>query len=55
MKWRRLNLTNNIPEKCQDCTHRKNAYCRAYQADIELINSENCKRKKTFKKRVKKT
>lgn len=35
-----------IPEKCQDCMHRKNGYCRAYQVAIELIDVNKCKRKK---------
>lgn len=52
--WRDFKLSEIIPQKCNNCKHRKNVYCRAYQIEIGLINVEKCKRKKgtalSFKK-----
>ncbi len=33
-------------DKCDDCMHKLKDYCRGYQVLIELINTNNCKRKK---------
>jgi hypothetical protein len=38
-----------IPEKCSNCMHRINHYCRAYQVKIQLIDVNNCKRRKEKK------
>lgn len=39
-------MSRVIPQKCNDCKHRKNDYCRAYHVEIRLINVNKCKRKK---------
>ncbi len=43
-----------ISDKCKDCMHRKNQYCRAYRFEITSLNPENCKRKKVRCKLCKK-
>ena len=35
-----------IIPKCKDCVHRVNLYCKAYQFDLELLNTVKCKRYK---------
>jgi len=37
---------------CEGCIHlNKNLYCKAYQEKIELLNVENCKRKRKIPSR----
>lgn len=38
-----------IKEKCTDCIHRVNAYCKAYKYPIKQMDVEKCKRKKVRK------
>ena len=42
-----------IPEKCKECIHRTNDFCKGYGAKIELLTIENCTRRKTTKRKKK--
>ena len=35
-----------MKHRCDDCIHRFGWYCKAYQVDIDIIEPDNCKRKK---------
>lgn len=35
--------------KCDDCIHKFGWYCKAYQVNIDLIEPDKCKRRKTKK------
>jgi len=41
-----------MKEKCTDCDHRANAYCRAYKMPIKMLEVDMCKRKKIKGKKV---
>ena len=43
-----------IKHKCEECIHRINKYCRAYQIGIEMLSIENCTRRKVRTKDEKK-
>ena len=40
-----------IPEKCKNCIHRINDYCKGYGAKIEILITEMCLREKSIKSR----
>jgi len=43
-----------IPDKCKECMHRINDFCKGYGFKLEVLSVENCKRRKTEKQTKKK-
>jgi len=38
-------------DKCEECKHRINDYCRAYKVKIEIIDIDKCNRRKITESR----
>ena len=39
-------IWDKTPIVCKDCLHRADQHCKAYNASIADLETENCKRKK---------
>ena len=42
-------IIESYEHKCDDCIHRFGWYCKAYKVNLDLIETDNCKRRKIKK------